>query len=293
MNNLQKVIKLTAGFLFLLFCVLLFAGSCVSMRDSDKSVLKKYDKKGVEVRIVHAPFEETDIRYIETGIKDEEAPLIVFVHGAPGSSNAFDNYLQDSILIESAKMISVDRLGYGYSDYGNSEASISRHAKMVKSVMDAYEKSKKIMLVGHSFGGPVVAKVMMDYPKSADLGLMLAPAVDPDHEKILAIAYPTKWKATGWMFSGAIKVSSDEKFSHEQELRKMTNDWSKIERPIVHIHGTKDMIVPYENLPFVINKMPDSLLTAITWEGANHLFVFNRSEEVKEIIVNLLEEMTH
>ncbi|MEM9050489.1 MAG: alpha/beta hydrolase [Bacteroidota bacterium] len=288
----KKIFRALASLTLLGILSFFFMVSCVSMRDSDKTVSKNFEKKGVDVRINHEPFEEIEIRFIETGLVDEDAPLLIFIHGAPGSSNAFDKYLQDSILIQKARMISVDRLGYGYSDYGNAETSIARHAKLVKAVSDKFPDSQKIMLIGHSFGGPVVAKYMMDYPLAADLGLMLAPAVDPYNEKIMGIAYPTKWKATRWMFSGAIKVSSDEKFSHVEELLKMENDWGKIKRPLVHIHGTKDMIVPYENLPFVVSKMPDSLLTATTWEGANHLFVFNRMEEVRDIIVELLDQIS-
>ena len=266
--------------------------SCVSMRDSDKRVIQNFEKKTVEVRINHESFEDVSIRFIETGLDRIDAPVLIFIHGAPGSSNAFDKYLQDSLLLQKARLISVDRLGYGYSDYGNAETSIARQAKLVKAVSDKFLDSQAIILIGHSFGGPVVAKYMMDYPLAADLGLMLAPAVDPYNEKIMGIAYPTKWKATRWMFSGAIKVSSDEKFSHVEELLKMENDWDKIKRPMVHIHGTKDMIVPYENLPFVVSKIPDSLLTAITWEDADHLFVFKRMEKVRDIIVKLLNDLS-
>jgi len=281
----KKVIKVFSLITIVMFCSLIGFMGCISMRDSDKSVHKNYLKKGVDVRIHHKEFDGTAIRYIETGLNSPTDPLIIFIHGAPGSSNAFDKFLQDPMLYEKARLISVDRLGYGYSDYGNAEKSIGRHASQIKFIIDQYPKTQKVILAGHSFGGPIVAKVMMDYPEVAETGIMLAPAVDPGNEKIISVAYLTKWKATRWMFSGAIKVSSDEKFSHVEALRKIENDWDKIQKPLIHVHGKKDGIVPYENLPFVVSKVSDSLLTPITWDDANHLIPFNKYEKVRDIIL--------
>ena len=287
-NWIKKVIRVVLLIFIAITCSLIGFMSCVSMRDSDKSVNKSYQKKGVEVRIYKKIFEGTSIRYIETGLNSPTDPIIIFIHGAPASSSAFDKFLQDTQLYKKARLISVDRLGYGFSDYGNAEKSIARHARQIKLIIDQYPESEKIILAGHSFGGPVVAKVMMDYPELIETGIMLAPAVDPENEKIISVAYLTKWKATRWMFSGAIKVSSDEKFSHIKELKKMENDWNKIQKPLIHVHGKKDGLVPYANLPFVKHKMSDSLLTAISWEDANHLIIFNRYEKVKDIILGVL-----
>jgi len=283
--------KKMMAYLSILFLASLFIlMGCISFRTNDSSVSRKYLKKGLEVRVYHESFEGTSIRWIETGLEEAEAPILLFVHGAPGSSNAYDKYLQDNDLIVKARLISIDRLGYGYSDYGHATTSIARQAKQVAFVSQQYPQSKKIILIGHSFGGPIVSKTMMDYPSLATAGILLAPAVDPDHEKILWVANFTKWKATRWLFSAAIKVSSDEKFSHIHELQQMDSQWHKIIRPIIHIHGTKDNIVPYPNLNYVKSKLPDSLLTAITWQGANHLIIWNKYKEVKKIILSTLEK---
>lgn len=275
-------------FSILLLSSLFILMSCVSFRTSDKKVKKAYHKKGVEVRIIHKNFENIQVRWIETGLNNDTAPLFLFIHGAPGSSNAFDKYLQDSDLLQKARLASIDRLGYGYSDYGNAEESLEKHARHIKFVAQNYPKSAKVILIGHSFGGPIVSKTMIDYPSLISKGIMLAPAVDPENEKIMWVANFTKWKATRWLFSRAIKVSSDEKFSHISELQKMDDEWHKITQPIIHIHGTKDKLVPYPNLNYVKEKVADSLLTPISWEGANHFIVWNRYDDIKEIILEAL-----
>ena len=281
-----KKMMFYSSILFLLSLFILMG--CISFRTKDSNVQKNYLKKGINVRIHHKAFEDTSIRWIVSGLTQEDAPILLFVHGAPGSSNAYDKYLQDTSLTSKARLISIDRLGYGYSDYGNATTSLARQAKQLAFVAQQYPHSSKIILIGHSFGGPIVCKALIDYPSLANAGIILAPAVDPKHEKILWVANFTKWKATRWLFSGALKVSSDEKFSHIEELEKMDKEWHKITKPVIHVHGTKDQIVPYPNLAYVERKLPDSLLTAISWEDANHLIIWNRYEDIKKLILNSL-----
>jgi len=282
-----KKMMFYSSILFFLSIFILMAS--ISFRTKDSKVKKNFQKKGINVRIHHKAFEQTNIRWIATGLTQEDAPILLFVHGAPGSSNAYDKYLQDTELITKARLISIDRLGYGYSDYGNATTSLAKQAEQIAFIAQQYPHSSKVILIGHSFGGPIVCKTMIDYPSLAHLGMILAPAVDPNNEKILWVANFTKWKATRWLFSAASKVSSDEKFSHIAELEKMDKEWHKITKPIIHVHGTKDNIVPYPNLAYVKRKLPDSLLTAISWEGANHLIIWNRYEEIKKLILSALD----
>ncbi len=53
-----------------------------------------------------------------THLGDLDLPLVVLVHGTPGSSNGFMDYLADSLLPEKAQLIALDRPGFGDSDYG-------------------------------------------------------------------------------------------------------------------------------------------------------------------------------
>src|SRR4030095_2076296 len=56
--------------------------------------------------------------YAETGSDTNQ--LVLFVHGAPGSWDAFMKYLGDTALMHRAHLVSVDRPGYGKSGFGKS-----------------------------------------------------------------------------------------------------------------------------------------------------------------------------
>ncbi|WP_460996415.1 alpha/beta fold hydrolase [Spirosoma harenae] len=53
-------------------------------------------------------------RYVSIGAADK--PTLVFVHGSPGSWNAFASYLKDSLFLEHYRMVSLDRPGFEDSE---------------------------------------------------------------------------------------------------------------------------------------------------------------------------------
>jgi pimeloyl-ACP methyl ester carboxylesterase len=61
-------------------------------------------------------------------------PLVIFVHGSPGSLSAFIDFMTDSILLQSARLISVDRPGFGDANFGYAESSLARQAALLKPV---------------------------------------------------------------------------------------------------------------------------------------------------------------
>jgi len=270
----------------LLIGILLVSG-CMGFRTNDVKTKQYFDKKGVPVKIHHEVINGKKVRYIETlQIEGDTLPIVFFVHGSPGSSDNFFEFMSDSFLLERSRMISVDRLGYGYSEYGHPETSIPVQVAVIRSILDKYT-SRQVILVGHSYGGPIIARFAMDHPGMVNGILLLAPAIDPDGEKIFWFSYFAKWKITRWMLSGSLKVAGDEKFSHEEELRKMESGWSKIDIPVVHLHGEKDNLVPYRNVEFSRKVIADSYLKVVSIPKANHFFLWSQPT----LVVNEIREL--
>ncbi|MDH5365358.1 MAG: alpha/beta hydrolase [Cyclobacteriaceae bacterium] len=260
----------------------------MTFRQSDKKTIAYFEKKNQKANIKRLNYEGKEVRYVEVGTEKNKKALVIFVHGAPGSSRDLLFYLSDSILLEKARMISFDRLGYGYSDYGNAEISIEEQAKLVNAFVKEAKEST-IILVGHSFGGPIIAKAAIMNTKISGI-LMLAPVNDPYNEKILWVSNFGKWKLTRWMMSKAWKVATDEKFTHEQELLRMKDGWQKLRVPVVHIHGGKDWIAPISNVAWSEDNIPKKHLKIINQEELDHFIPFKNHDLVVEQILVLLEK---
>ncbi|MDG1711994.1 MAG: hypothetical protein P8H51_07005 [Flavobacteriaceae bacterium] len=68
----------------------------------------------MNAQIHYTKFQGPQLRHIHSNFYDSLKPTLYFIHGVPGSSDNFNNYLIDSLLNTKANLISFDRLGYGY-----------------------------------------------------------------------------------------------------------------------------------------------------------------------------------
>ena len=177
-----------------------------------------------------------------THIGQDSLPLVLFVHGSPGSSSGYLDYLQDTRLLENTQMIAVDRPGFGQSNFGKTEISLEKQAKAFLPILEKY-KSNKTILVGHSFGGPVIAKMAMDFPHLVDGLVIVAGAIDPDLEPNEWWRKPLNWPVIRWLLPRSLRVCNQEILPLEGELRKMLPYWGKISAPVTVIQGEKDNLV--------------------------------------------------
>jgi pimeloyl-ACP methyl ester carboxylesterase len=264
--------------------------SCGQFRTSSEKLYDQFEADSTSLHIGEYQFEGYSIRYLETGSVGK--PLVLFVHGAPGSADAFMEFLKDSTLADNTHMISVDRPGHGYSGFGQAMVSIERQAAALKYLLEKNGAKPKPILVGHSFGGPIVARLAMDYPDLVGGLILAAPAVDPENEKIWWISYPANWKLFRWMVPRSWRVTNGEKLAHIEELKKMKPLWSKVTVPTTVIHGEKDKLVPVENAFFVQEQLVNAPVTTVLEPKMNHLIPWNRPELIKEAILDHLVNST-
>ena len=271
----------------LVLAFLLSMTSCFKMRMRSKAIQKEFKKTTYQPKIATYQFEEREIYYVSVG--NETLPLVLFIHGAPGSWTAFKSFMKDSTLLSKVRMIAVDRPGYGYSGLGKEETSIEKQAAMLRPLLDMNKHKKLPILVGHSYGGAIIARMAMDFPDQVGDLIMAAPAIDPEHEKFFWVNRPANWFIFRWMIPRSLRVSNDEKLSHVKELEKMLPFWEKIQNPTTLIHGEKDGIVPIENSYFGEKMMPKSSLEVIYEPKLNHLIPWKRPDLIKKSILKYLE----
>lgn len=277
--------------IFLLVVIVVFFQSCFTMRVSKKKTIKDFKENNIPVKIIDHNLSTVDykVRVVNSSFNAEKDIAIFFIHGAPGSSESFYQYLKDATLLEKANLYSIDRPGYGYSNFGKSETSITKQAKVAAEIIDSLPE-KNVIVVGHSFGGPIAAYSSLLSPKIKQ-AVMLAPAIDPENEKFFKITYFAKWKLTKWMVPGAFAIAGDEKFSHVNELIKIKEDWVNIGIPVTHMHGNKDVIVPFENLNFSKTSFNQEYLDTIVLDEENHFIPWSKYDFIKDKLLEIIEEV--
>jgi pimeloyl-ACP methyl ester carboxylesterase len=290
-NLLQKTTS--ALKLFILLCLVIFLlsmQSCVSFRISDKKATQKFQSAGVPLHFYNSRVSGYNLHYAQTG--NANLPTIVFVHGTPGSWSAFDNYLMDSALRSKYRLISIDRPGFGHSNFGNA-LNLSQQSVIISSFLKEIKNVQPIFLVGHSLGGPMVCRLAIDNPGMISALVILAGSQDPAAEK------PEKWRPVifktplNYLIPGSWRPSNEELWYLKNDLVVLKPELSKITCPVYLLHGTKDILVPFSNVAYT-----DKMLTGtakkekIVFEDQtakieNHFLPSKRFNEIKALLLKL------
>ena len=271
-------------YVWILITLSILSSCDLDFSSTDEESLENFSERPVKPQFGDEKIGERSIHYAH--IDQGKDVLLVFIHGSPGAWSAFEDYFKEDSLLAFADMVAIDRPGFGYSDPGWPEPSMEQQAAMMQAVLERFSE-KEIFLIGHSLGGPVIARMAMDFPEKYAGLLYLAPSIDPDLEKGEWYRSWIKTKVVGALTPWAFWVSNEEIVPLKQELTDMIPLWKNVITPSMVIQGTEDQFVPKENAEFARNMMPDSLVEIRYLEGANHFIPWSHYPEILEGIMDL------
>ena len=247
-----------------------------------------FDEYKIDGKIVRYAVDNRTINYVESGA--DSLPHLIFVHGSPGSLSAFIHFFADPALRSSAKIIAVDRPGFGHSNFGNGEISLENQARYLKPILESNTSGKPNILVGHSLGGPVIARMAMDYPDLIDGLIMVAPSIAPELEPNEWFRFPLSTPFFRWLLPRSFRASNDEIYFLKPELEKMLPLWKDITAPVTVIQGGADNLVHPNNAQFAKEKLENAPVETVFIEEMNHFVPWNRADLIKEAIQRHLEQ---
>lgn len=264
---------------------LVLAQSCMQFRISDTKAKEAFTKAGVELTIAQLKVDGFTIHYTKTG--NDTLPTLFFVHGSPGSWNAFERYMQDKELLAKYRMVSVDRPGFGYSQF-NDAKNLSRQSELIGPLIKSLQNNRPIYGVGHSLGGPMIVKLEQDNIGLFSGLVFLAASVDPSAEK------PEKWRLIlkntplRFFIPGAFRPSNDELWYLKKDLKELDKEWEKINCPVWIIHGDKDTFVPVSNVDYAKRKLTNAKKIEVKiLPGARHFIPWEQYDDIKEVLLHL------
>ena len=277
--------KVKSIFIFLALLYLVFCQSCMRMRMTSKETKTFFTTSKTAYIDSSKEINGFTIHYIETGNKD--ASTLFFVHGSPGSWDAYKDYLKDSLLLSKYRMIAIDRIGFGYSNFGQAE-DLKTQAFIIEKFAKQTANGKPIYLIGHSLGGPTIVQMAADKPNDYKELIILAGAVDPKAEK------PETWRAVikarpiRYIIPGALRPSNDELWWLKSDLYDLKPKLQNITSKVIIMHGTKDPLVPYSNVAYMRREFVNAQsLQIIPIKDANHFIPWEHYKEIRDVLYTL------
>ena len=260
-------------------------GSCgpPSLPKETKAAIKKLPRDSYGVQIPDAG----TVSYLYGG--DRNGRRVIWVHGTPGEADGFGEFLLN--VPKGYEYISIDRPGFGKSEPRGSVPSLERQAQAIAPLLERRNGQWPI-LVGHSLGGPIIAQVAADYPGKVGGLLILAGALDPGQEKVLIIQRFAQWGGARWMVPRMMKNSNQELIPLKGQLQALEPKLASIKVPIGIVHGTKDTLVPYANVPFMQAHFTGAgPLDIVTLQGENHFLPWKDQQVIKDALARLMQRV--
>jgi len=152
----------------------------MKFREPDDKAKKEFEGLGIVLTTRSIHVKDFDLHFVQVG--NDTMPTLFFVHGSPGSWNVFIQYLQDKDLLQRYRMISVDRPGFGYSEFNNVK-NLDGQSEIIGGLLRSIQNGKPIFLIGHSLGGALIVKLHIDNPGVVSGLIILAGSLDPNAEK--------------------------------------------------------------------------------------------------------------
>ncbi len=299
---ISKLKKIRRWFIRILLFLILFPigtlfivrlAGLFNMRKGDveiRSFLKQHQVSGVIDTLV---FRGRPVVYLTSTKGEEKKDAILFVHGSPGSLDAFLDYMVDTVLLAQADLITYDRPGFGNSGFGKSMPSLTMQAETLATLMDSlgYER---YWLVGHSYGGPIIVQAAMDHPRLVAGICIIAGSVSPELEPKSSWRKWIDLPLVRQLLPTSMRVSNEELMPLKEDLTMIEDDWGKIKVPVSLIHGTRDILVPFGNLEYAKEKLTqsDTVLVKI-FEGKSHFILWTDKAVIVEELMKLMQATSH
>jgi pimeloyl-ACP methyl ester carboxylesterase len=276
---------------FIIICLLLFVwvllAQCVVMQNrwSDNKAQRIFRGKKVELTIHDTVMRGRNLHYAVTG--SDTLPTLVFIHGSPGSWMNYSRYMWDSQLLHKFRIVSIDRPGFGYSNFGKA-MHLQEQTALILPVLQSLKNDLPMYLCGHSMGGPVAVDLAAKEPSMFEKIIIVAGALDINQEAKETWRHIMSVRPLYWLLPGAFGPSNTELLYLKTDLLKLQSSFDQVKSDVLFIHGDKDTWVPIENIAYGQQKLTNARsIVADTISGADHMIPWKNQARFKEILLGL------
>jgi pimeloyl-ACP methyl ester carboxylesterase len=231
------------------------------------------------------------VRYYEAGPPDAEWN-IVFIHGTPATAAIWGEQFRRPF--PRARLLALDRPGFGGSGPGRRVPSLDDNADAVGAVLSRLP-ARKTILVGHSYGAPVALLAALKLPNQVAGVVLIGGSVDPAQERVYAIQRLADWPLVSWLEPGLLRQCNRELLSLRQDLVRLRPRLASLAAPVVMLHGGKDAQVPPANMDYLRDRLASAgksnLFERLFFPEYNHFIPWEHPEAVTDAIQTLADRL--
>jgi pimeloyl-ACP methyl ester carboxylesterase len=211
-------------------------------------------------------------------------PPVLFIHGAPGDWKAWARYLDAPDLRGLGPLTAADRPGYGGSGAGRMQPDLDAQAQALLPLLPTAARS---ILVGHSLGGAIAARLAIDQPQRVCGAVLVAPSIAPELE---APRWYNRLADQRWLqplIPRTLLDSNAEIAALQANLRRLQADWPLLQRPLIVVQGMDDRLVDPRTADYAEQQLPAAWREVQRHEDEGHFLLWQRPALVLAAIQQL------
>ncbi len=216
---------------------------------------------------------------------------IVFIHGTPGRAGVWREQFANPF--PKAHLVAYDRPGFGASTPIARYPHLNQQVKALTHLLAAAAITNRVLLVGHSYGGPIALLAAIRHPDRIAGALLIGGDVSPNLEKLLCIQYAAESPLLEWLVPRSLRQCNREVLAAVDDLVELRAELSDLVVPVVMLHGTRDDWVPVENVAWLESQLAalgkTHLFAKVVLPGAGHFIPWERPGEVADGIKKLAQ----
>lgn len=234
--------------------------------------------------------DEGVVHWISTGCKTDKNKVLIFIHGSPGTWSNYLRYLKDPELLRIYCILGMDRPGFGKSP--GAVADVNTQAKRILGTLtklpEMQKGKKSISILGHSYGGPVAARMASLSPEKFQYLFLLAAAMDPETEEIKWYNKIAETWIAGWILPEEWAHSNSEMLPLKEQLQSLIPEWKKIQAKTIIVQGEEDGLVDPKNPEFIRKNFPTETKTyLLSKEG--HFLPWKNYDLIHKLLIEFSE----
>ena len=234
-----------------------------------------------------------NLHYADTG--EVGKPTVVLIHGTPGSWRALSLLFQNQELRQAARLVSIDRPGWGNSQLLGKEAEGDFH-EQVRLIEPLIRKLKQesegqpLVLVGHSYGASISPFFAYKYPELVDGIVMAAGAIDPELGKPRWYNYAANVWPVSVLIDEGLQKANVEIWGVHDALSELEPWWRTVDIPMVYLQGEDDELVHPDNLDFAESHLPAEYTRVVRLPDQGHFLHRQRADLIGELALDTLRQ---
>jgi len=214
------------------------------------------------------------LHYAETGTQG--MPVVVFIHGTPGSWRTFAGVMESAQLQARARLVAIDRTGWGLSALPGraTEPDFAAQAALIVPLLQklrAESPGQPLVLAGHSYGGSIAPYIAYQYPDLVDGLLIAAGAIDPVLGKPRWYNHAANLWPISRLLEERLAKANDEIWGVHEALATLEPWWDEADIPIIFVQGDHDRLVSPGNLDFAERRLVGPRNKVVRLPGQGHL----------------------